>query len=474
MTHTIATRPNRRRFLGVLAAAAAGAPLTGHAEPLRRVAVIGGGMAGVACAWLLDGACDVVLIEARETLGGNVRSVDLVLEGNPYRVDAGAQYFHPGPYPTYVQLLELLGLYPPSTGGSHAITASITLGDPAEGRPRFVSPVLPGRVWPLAAAWNKPGVQAFNKAFSAASRREERNASWQVALGDWLPTLGLDATQWEGMILPWAAALHSGDIEQARSLSARASMIFAAKALPPKPTDPILYYVVEQGMIEVLQRMAAQFTTVQTLTGAPVSGVSRDGGGGFLIQAGAGAALQVDEVVFAASGPPTLALLAGLSGTALQRAALQGIEFFDARLMLHTDPAYADANQRYWSFLNCQAQGGFCEASMWLAQVLTPPPGASPPQLWKSWVTHRNNLPAQVVHEASYRHLLPTPATIRAQAALRATQGQGSVWFAGGYTQNYDSQETALLSAMAVADGLAGTTARGRALLGAGPARRAS
>lgn len=458
--------PNRRTVLGALAAA--GAPLVGRAAaPLRRVVVIGGGMAGVACAWLLDGACEVVLVEAAPTLGGNVRSVDLVVDGVPYRVDAGAQYFHPGPYPTYVQLLETLGLYPPATGGSHAFAASITLADPSEGRPRFVSPILPGRGWPLVAPWNRAGLAAFNRAFSAASRREQRDPSWQVALGDWLPTLGLEAAQWEGMILPWAASIFSGNVEQARNLSARAAMIFAAKALPPKATDPILYYVVEQGMGEVLQRMAAQFTTVQVITAAPVSGVTRDGSGGFLVQAGSGPALPADDVVFAASGPPTLALLAGVSETAAQRAALQRIEFFDARLMLHTDPAYAPADARYWSFLECGLGAGSCEASMWLAKVLTPPPGASPPNLWKSWVTHRATLPAQILHEAKYRHLLPTPATIRAQTALRATQGQGGVWIAGGYTQPYDAQETALLTAMDVAEGIvASPTARLRALRG--------
>lgn len=460
--------PRRRRVLGALAGAA-GLPLLGHAAPpLRRVAVIGGGMAGVACAWLLDGACEVVLFEAREALGGNVQTVELVIDGHPYRVDVGAQYFHPGPYPTYVQLLEQLGLYPPVTGGSHAFAASITVADPSEGHPRFVSPVLPGRAWPLVAPWNLPGIQAFSTAFSAAQRRERLHVPWSRTLGDWLPTLGLEAAQWEGMILPWAASIFSGDIEQARALSARAAMVFAAKALPPKATDPIVYYVLEQGMIEALNRMVAQFTSVQTHTGAPVTGVGRSPDGSFVVLAGGGPAVEVDDVVFAASGPPTQALLEGLGGTALQRAALAGIEFFDARLMLHTDPAYVGADPRFWSFLNCQLQGGFCEASMWLAKVLAPPPGASPPNLWKSWVGHRSALPAQIVHDANFKHVLSTPATIRAQAALRALQGQGRVWFAGGFTQPYDSQETALLSAMSVAEGIVPGTARGRALRGRG------
>ena len=201
------------------------------------------------------------------------------------------------------------------------------------------------------------------------------------------------------------------------------------------------------------------------MSGAPVSRVGRDGSGGFRLQAGAGPALQADDVVFAASGPPTLALLGGVTGTGALRAALQQIEFFDARLMLHTDPAYAPAEQKYWSFLDCQLQGDKCEASMWLAKVLTPPPGANPPNLWKSWVTHRMALPAQIVHEASYRHLLPTPATIRAQSLLQAAQGRDGVWIAGGYTQPFDAQETALLSAMDVAAAIgAAPSARLRAL----------
>ena len=169
--------------------------------------------------------------------------------------------------------------------------------------------------------------------------------------------------------------------------------------------------------------------------------------------------------MFAASGPPTLALLAGVTGTGALRAALQQIEFFDARLMLHTDPAYAPAEPKYWSFLDCQLQGDKCEASMWLAKVLTPPPGANPPNLWKTWVTHRMTLPAQIVHEATYRHLLPTPATLHAQKLLQAAQGKAGVWIAGGYTHPFDAQETALLSAMDVASAIgAAPSARLRAL----------
>ena len=38
-------------------------PALVHGAPRRMVAIVGAGMAGVSIAWLLDGQCDVVLLE---------------------------------------------------------------------------------------------------------------------------------------------------------------------------------------------------------------------------------------------------------------------------------------------------------------------------------------------------------------------------------------------------------------------------
>ena len=305
---------------------------------------------------------------------------------------------------------------------------------------------------------------AFATAFAEAKRREQENASWALTLGDWLPTLGLSQAQWEGMLLPWAASLFSGDINQARGFSARAAMIFAAGAVPANPLDPTNYYVLKHGMLQVLQRLLDQTTTVGVLTNAPVQSISRTPSGQFSILCLDGSTVFVDDLVLASSGPGSLACSQGLTGMDLQQAALAGIEFHDARLALHLDPIYAAPDFRLRSFLNCQIQGSFCEASMWLAPVLTEPPPVTALKIWKSWVTHRMQQPALVLHEAAFKHMLPTPASLFSQTVLRGLQGRGGVWFAGGYTFPYDSQETALVSALQVAIGLQVSSARVRAL----------
>jgi predicted NAD/FAD-binding protein len=463
-------RPTRRDLLRSLAGVAALARLSearGTAA-VRRVVIIGGGMAGVALAWLLEPQQhDVTLLESRGAIGGNVRSVDVEIAGEALSVDVGAQFFHPQPYPLYTALLAELGLYPPdpnSSAGAHAYSASISLTSSNALLPRFISPDLPDRAWPLLAGWNAAGIAAFATAFAAAKAREQQNGSWALTLGDWLPTLGLTREQWEGMILPWAASLFTGSIEQARGLSARAAMFFAAEALPANPLEPIQYFAIKPSMGEVLRRLLEQSATTQVFTNASVRYVVRDAQGAFHIGCDDGRTLVADDVVFAASGPSTLRLLNGLGESAPDREALRQIEFEFARLAIHGDPAYVPANAGLWSFLNCRVDGPFCEASMWMASVLGDGPASPAAGVWKSWATHRQ-LPSQLFHEAAFLHMVPTPATMAGQAALRARQGRNGVWFAGGYLFPYDAQETALWSAVQVAVGMGATSARSQLLL---------
>jgi predicted NAD/FAD-binding protein len=453
-------------MLQAVGALAAARVLDGRAAALPRVGIIGGGMAGVSLAWMLDGHYDVTLLEAAPAIGGNVRGVEVDLDGHHFVVDIGAQFFHPGPYPVYTALLASLGLFPPVPGspdGAHSFPASITVAAQGAPLPRFLSPIVPDRTWPLFGAWNSAGISAFATCFAAARLREQLNGGWGLTLGDWLPTLGLTQAQWEGMLLPWAASLFSGSIEQARGLSARAAMIFAARALPSNPLDPLLYYVLKPGMGDVLARLLAQCTTLDLRIGNAVQQVVRNPDGSYQIQCADTSVVTVDQLVFACSGPATLQLMSTLPA-ASQALALQGIEFHDASLALHTDPVYATPHPLFWSFLNCRIDGAFCEASMWLAPVIATAPFATAAKLWKSWTTHRTQQPAQILHEATFKHMLPTPATIAAQNVLRLLQGRDGLWFAGGYTLPYDAQETALLSALGVAVGIGASTARIRTL----------
>ena len=83
-----------------------------------RIAIVGGGLSGLVAAWRLlqHGVRDVVLFEARATLGGRILSVDA--RGSPVdaaqsaldRFDLGPSWFWPALQPQLEQVVDALGL----------------------------------------------------------------------------------------------------------------------------------------------------------------------------------------------------------------------------------------------------------------------------------------------------------------------------------------------------------------------------
>lgn len=72
------------------------------------VAIIGGGAAGLATAYLTEEAHNVTVFEAQDQLGGNAKTENINRNGKQVAVDAGAEFFNRASYPNFIKLLELL------------------------------------------------------------------------------------------------------------------------------------------------------------------------------------------------------------------------------------------------------------------------------------------------------------------------------------------------------------------------------
>ncbi len=86
------TKRSRVKSSAAAATASGAEPVraAGRADARQRVVIIGGGVAGVSLAWLLDGVHDVVLLESDAELGGHARTLDVTVDGRQAAVDAGA------------------------------------------------------------------------------------------------------------------------------------------------------------------------------------------------------------------------------------------------------------------------------------------------------------------------------------------------------------------------------------------------
>jgi predicted NAD/FAD-binding protein len=88
----------------------------GARSPDVRIAIVGGGIAGITAAVDLAPACSVTLFEAGPTLGGHAHTVPVDLDGEQHALDIGFMVFNDRTYPTFTRLLDGWGVaWQPST-----------------------------------------------------------------------------------------------------------------------------------------------------------------------------------------------------------------------------------------------------------------------------------------------------------------------------------------------------------------------
>jgi len=134
------------------------------------------------------------------------------------------------------------------------------------------------------------------------------------------------------------------------------------------------------------------------------------------------------------------------------RRQLSRFEYFDTAIAIHGDRRLMPQNESDWSVVNARWDGEHSALTVW-------DPGRGLP-VFKSWVTFDERMPQPLYALARYEHGRVTPDYFDAQRRLRALQGAEGVWLAGLYTHDADSHESAIRSAVTVAQCLAPDSSR--------------
>ncbi|MFU8770223.1 MAG: NAD(P)/FAD-dependent oxidoreductase, partial [Desulfotignum sp.] len=77
---------------------------------MKKIAVIGSGIAGMTAAHYLSSRYPVHLFEAEDYIGGHTHTVDVTVGGVPCAVDTGFIVFNDRTYPNFMRLLDQLGV----------------------------------------------------------------------------------------------------------------------------------------------------------------------------------------------------------------------------------------------------------------------------------------------------------------------------------------------------------------------------
>jgi predicted NAD/FAD-binding protein len=414
-----------------------------------RVAVIGGGASGIFASYFLDGLYDVVIFEAQSALGGNADSRTLQYQGQSVVVDVGPQFFHPDTHPIYMTLLEELGLYTPD----HPDTDATVEADGS----LTVFPI--GGGWPLIASTAPLLTPKYLLDFAiytqAARLAITGNMPWEITLGNWVNSLLVSSGFKKEVLRPWLAALVGATTDSAMRASARSILSLYALAFPANIFQGAKTYNSKIGVQGNLQHVIDATAALDVRLNAQVQGLSFDGQS-WTVQTASAAEGPFDAVIVNAPAYASKDLLKNEPSASDIVSLLASWEYFDVRILIHSDPAYVHADRLFWATYNAGVDGSQCEGSAWLAPFHDKLPGGKTVDLFKSWANRRRVDPKSILAERRFKHPLITPQVLPAIRALTSLQGRNGLYFAGGaYRTAFEDQESCVYTASKVARALA-------------------
>ena len=77
---------------------------------MKKIAIIGSGIAGLTCAYYLKEHYAVTVFEANDYIGGHTHTVDVEWQGEKSAIDTGFIVFNDRTYPNFIRLLNELNV----------------------------------------------------------------------------------------------------------------------------------------------------------------------------------------------------------------------------------------------------------------------------------------------------------------------------------------------------------------------------
>ncbi len=425
-----------------------------------RIAVIGAGIAGLGCAYALQGAlrgrARVTLYEAAERLGGHANTVDVELDGVSHPVDTGFLVFNRRTYPNLIRLFDELRVPTAASDMSFAVSVARASGRRLEWAGSNLDTVFAQRRNLLSPAFlgMLRDILRFNR--QATRVAEGREDAGGLALGEFLERHRYGGPFRHWYLLPMAAAIWSCPTAAMLAYPFATFVRFCHNHGLLQIENRPQWYTVAGGARRYVQAVAATLDDVRL--GEPVHRVERDAAAASVLVASRTARERFDQVVLACHSDQSLRLLADADRA--ERALLGDVRYQANRAVLHTDARLMPAARRVWSSWNYLSDGGDAPnvSVTYLLNRLQPLPFTTP--LFVSLNPIVDPAPDRFIAAFDYAHPVFDDRAVAAQQRLGMVQGRRRVWFAGAWT-GYGFHEDGLKSGLAVAAAIAAAAPHG-------------
>lgn len=395
-----------------------------------RIAVIGGGIAGMMSWYLLRRQHQVTLFEAGSYLGGHTATVDVTVAGRDYAVDTGFIVFNNWTYPLFNRFIAELSVPFQHTTMSFAVTDRAN--DFEYNGNNLWSLFAQKRNLLRPSFWRMlRDITRFNQI--AKQALSDNSADLDLPIDAFLQKHRLGSEMRDRYLLPMGAAIWSAGLTAMPDFPLRFFLQFCNNHGLLNINDRPQWAVIQGGSRQYVQAMLRQCGNDGIRLNAPVAAVRRFAEHVEIVLPD-GRVEQFDQVVFACHSDQALRLLA--DPTDAERQVLGGIAYQDNDVVLHTDTRLLPKRKAAWAAWNYllgadAASRATLSYNMNMLQGLD-----SDTTFVVSLNAHQQIAPQQVLRRFTYAHPVFNHQTIEAQARRSDINGQQRSYFCGAYWYN--------------------------------------
>ncbi len=383
---------------------------------MSRIAVVGAGISGLACADLLGATHDVVLFEVESRLGGHARTLDVETNVDTITpVDTGFIVYNEVNYPLLKAMFRAYGVSTHKSDMSFGVTYN-------DGELEYCSSSVPGLFAQPKNLVSRPflGMLAdilkfFKEAetvFAVPGDPTLEDLIRQLRLGPWFK---------DRFLIPMGAAIWSTPPEQMLAFPAKTFVRFFKNHNLLTVSQHHQWRTVTGGSRAYVETMKKRLGD-RARTGAPVARVEAHQQGGFNVIVQGQPPEHFDEVVFATHADQALRLIA--EPTRDERQVLGAFGFRDNLAVLHRDKALMPKRKAAWASWVYAAGGPEKNSEVQLTYWMNQLQGFGGDDIFVTLNPTREIPANKVIDRHVFRHPVFSREAVAAQQALPAIQGQ--------------------------------------------------
>lgn len=393
-----------------------------------RIAIIGGGISGLATAYLLADSADITLYESEPQLGGHARTVLAGARGDQ-PVDTGFIVFNYVNYPHLTAMFKALNV--PVEKSDMSFGATVDNGAVEYGL-RDLAALTGQRRNLIRPAFHR----MLRDIFRFNARAEQTITDDSATIADLVGDMQLGRWFNDYYLRPVCGAIWSTPPAEIGNFPARALVQFFRNHALLSHSGQHQWWTVKGGSVAYTSRLAAHLGArgVTLRTHTPVQAVNRTPLG-VEVCTRDGPPAGFDHVVMACHSDIALRLLS--QPTLAETSALSAVRYQDNHMVLHCDPAQMPRRRACWSSWVYKADqdqpAGGIGVTYWMNRLQNIP-DSDPMFVSLNPGTPVN--PAAIYDQKTFRHPVFDAAALAAQGRIAALQGQNNTWFAGAYLRH--------------------------------------